>query len=171
MRNDLHVTGIWLKSFLAWKKKRPLIGTVCFHMLRTERSTWSSIAQEAIVSFVAHLRQRRLLQNRRVWGGVKLNIRVRGIHWEKGRINHTQMKGKQCNFIIKCLVVLFLHYFYFHCLKLLFNVLLVQVRKYGEVRKQGSKSVALCFGFYCAQVRFTRFFRRTTKNPVTYATS
>ena len=69
-------------------------------MLRTERSTWSSIAQEARVSFVAHLRQRRLLQNRRVWGGVKLNIRVRGIHWEKGRIKHTRMKGKECNFII-----------------------------------------------------------------------
>ena len=40
--------------------------------------------------------------------------------------------------------MVFLHYFYFHCLELLFNVLLVSVREYGQVRKQGSKSVALC---------------------------
>ena len=28
-----------------------------------------------------------------------MNIRVRGIHWEKRRIKHTQMKGKQCNLL------------------------------------------------------------------------
>ena len=100
--NDLHVTEIWLKNVLTWKEKRLLIGTVCFNMLdtldlRTERSTWSSTAQEVRVSFLV---QRCFLQNRRVWGGVTLNIRVRGIHSEKGRIKHTQMKGKQCNFII-----------------------------------------------------------------------
>ena len=33
------------------------------------------------------------------------------------------------------------------CLKLLFNVLLVRLRKYGHAGKQGSKSVAPCFGF------------------------
>ena len=47
----------------------------------------------------------------------------------------------------------FLHYFYFPCLKVLFNVLLVGVRKNGQVVKQGSKSVTLCFGFYGAQMR------------------
>ena len=51
--------------------------------------------------------------------------------------------------------MVFLHsYVYFHCLKLLFRVLLVPIRKYGQVRKQGSKSVALCFGFYSTQVRY-----------------
>ena len=55
--------------------------------------------------------------------------------------------------------MVFLHsYFYFHCLKLLFNVLLVPVRKYGQVRKQGSKSVALCFGFYSTHVRYDMIF-------------
>ena len=55
--------------------------------------------------------------------------------------------------------MVFLHsYFYFHCLKLLFNVLLVPVRKYGQVRKQGSKSVALCFGFYSTNVRYDMIF-------------
>ena len=49
--------------------------------------------------------------------------------------------------------MVFLHsYFYFHCLKLLFNVSLVRVHKYGQVRKQGSKSVAFCFGFYSTRV-------------------
>ena len=28
-----------------------------------------------------------------------MNIRVCGIHWEKRRITHTQMKGKQCNLL------------------------------------------------------------------------
>ena len=28
-----------------------------------------------------------------------MNIRVRGIHWEKRRIKHTQLKGKQCNLL------------------------------------------------------------------------
>ena len=28
-----------------------------------------------------------------------MNIRVRGIHWEKRRIKHTQIKGKQCNLL------------------------------------------------------------------------
>ena len=56
------------------------------------------------------------------------------------------MKVKQCNFIIYNLVVAFLYYFYFHCLKLLFNVLLFRVRKYR--RKQVSR-----FQFYDEQVR------------------
>ena len=42
---------------------------------------------------------------------------------------------------------------FFHCLKLLFNVLLVRLHKYGHAGKQGSKSVAPCFGFYGTQVR------------------
>ena len=28
-----------------------------------------------------------------------MNIRVCGIHWEKRRITHTEMKGKQCNLL------------------------------------------------------------------------
>ena len=31
----------------------------------------------------------------------KMNIRVRGIHWQKIRIKHTQMKGKQCNLLFR----------------------------------------------------------------------
>ena len=48
--------------------------------------------------------------------------------------------------------MLFLHDSYFHFLKLLFKVVLVLVGKYGQV-SEGSKSVALRFGFYGAQVR------------------
>ena len=50
---------------------------------------------------------------------------------------------------------------FFHCLKLLFNVLPVpvrKVRKYGQVRKQGSNSVALWHGFYGAQVQLHMIF-------------
>ena len=47
---------------------------------------------------------------------------------------------------------------FFHCLKLLFNVLLVQLHKYGHAGKQGSKSVAPCFGFYGTQVRLHMIF-------------
>ena len=54
--------------------------------------------------------------------------------------------------------MVFLHYFYFHCLKLLFNVLLVPVRKYGQVRKQGSKSVALCAWVLWRTSAFTHDF-------------
>ena len=55
MRNDLHLTGIWVKHFLTWKK-RLLIRTVFVLIdLKTERSTWSFIAQKARVSFVAYL--------------------------------------------------------------------------------------------------------------------
>ena len=55
MRNDLQVTGIWVKNFLTWKK-RLLIRTVfVFIDLKTERSTWSFIAQKARVSLVAYL--------------------------------------------------------------------------------------------------------------------
>ena len=55
MHNDLHVTGIWLKNFLTWEK-RLLIRTVfVLTVLKTELSTWSSIAEKARVSFVAYL--------------------------------------------------------------------------------------------------------------------
>ena len=72
MRNDLHVTGIRLEK-LTWKK-RLLIRTVfVLTDVKTERSTCSSIAQKVRVSFVACICkcQRCLLQNRRVWDGVK----------------------------------------------------------------------------------------------------
>ena len=47
MRNGLHVTGIRLKKLSYLKKKRLLINTV-FALIdfKTERSTWSSIAQK-----------------------------------------------------------------------------------------------------------------------------
>ena len=48
--------------------------------------------------------------------------------------------------------MLCLHDSYFHFLKLLFKVVLVLIGKYGQV-SEGSKSVALRFGFYGAQVR------------------
>ena len=62
---------------------------------------------------------------------------------------------------------------FFHCLKLLFNVLLVWLRKYGHVGKQGSKSVAPCFGFYGTQVQLQMIKndQKMIKNPVSYATS
>ena len=66
---------------------------------------------------------------------MKMNIRVRGIHWQKIRIKHTQMNA---TYYLEpgCAI---LHYFYFHHLKLLFDVLLVLVRKYGQ--KQVSRTV------------------------------
>ena len=73
MRNDLHLTGIRPKNFLTWKK-RLLIRTVFVLIdVKTERSTWSSIAQKIRVWFVAYICicQRCLLQNRRVGDGVK----------------------------------------------------------------------------------------------------
>ena len=48
--------------------------------------------------------------------------------------------------------------FSFYCFKLLFNVLLFQVGNYGQVWKQGSKLVALCFGSYGTQVRLYMIF-------------
>ena len=73
MRNDLHVTGIRLEK-LSYLEKRLLIRTVFVLIdVKTERSTCSSIAQKVRVSFVACICkcQRCLLQNRRVWDGVK----------------------------------------------------------------------------------------------------
>ena len=69
----------------------------------------------------------------------KKNVRVRGIHWEKRPIKHTQMKGKQCNLLFTAWLCSCYIYVYFHCLKLLFNVFLVCVRKYGQ--KQVSRTV------------------------------
>ena len=83
MRNDLHVTGIWLKNFLTWEK-RLLIRTVfVLIVLKTELSTWSSIAEKVRVSFVAYLLvSAHLLQNRRVWDGVKhRNENEHSISW------------------------------------------------------------------------------------------
>ena len=74
MRNDLHVTGIRLEKLSYLEKKRLLIRTVFVLIdVKTERSTCSSIAQKVRVSFVACICkcQRCLLQNRRVWDGVK----------------------------------------------------------------------------------------------------
>ena len=44
-------------------------------------------------------------KNRRVWDGVNIEREMNKslwnpLHWEKGRIKHTQMKEKQCNFIV-----------------------------------------------------------------------
>ena len=80
----------------------------------------------------------------------------------QGQIKHTQMKGKQCNFIIQNLVVLFLHYFYYHCLKLyvLFNVVLVQVRK--EAVKQVNRTAR---GFMNAQVQLHMMSMFQSRRP------
>ena len=126
MRNDLHVPGIWLNNFLTWKKKALNAHCFCFVLvdLKTDRSTWSSIAQKARVSFVAYICmcQRYLLQNRRVWDGVKHRN-------EKGHSNSWNPLGEKTNNIKHT------------------PSYLVQVRKYSR------RSVALCFVFYGAQVR------------------
>ena len=62
--------------------------------------------------------------------------------------------------------MVFLHYFYFHCLKLLLNVLLVGVHKYG-----GKQVVLTVLGFMVRRCDYTGFFRRTMENPVAYVTS
>ena len=100
MRNDLHVTGIWVKNYLT-RKKRLLIRTVFVLIgLKTERSTWSFIAQKARVSLVAYLHvSAAFITKERSLGWSKTSNRIRGIHWEKRRIKHTQMKGKQCNLL------------------------------------------------------------------------
>ena len=55
MRSDLYVTGIWVKNVLT-RNKRLLIRTVFVLIgLKTERSTWSFIAQKARVSLRAYL--------------------------------------------------------------------------------------------------------------------
>ena len=71
MRNDLHVTETRNKK-LSYLKKRLLIRTVfVFIDVKTERSTWSSIAQKVRASFIAYICmcQWCLLQKRRVWDG------------------------------------------------------------------------------------------------------
>ena len=104
MRNDLHVTEIWLKSFLTCKKKRLLIRTdFVLTDLRTEHSTWSFYCAQSMCfvrSIIICMCQRCLLENRRVWDGVKHQNEICGIHWEKERIKLTQMKGKQCDLIL-----------------------------------------------------------------------
>ena len=100
--------------------------------------------------------QLRILQNRRLWDGVKHRNEICGIHWEKGQIKHTHMEGKQCYYLqpdcaISTKLLLSL-------LEATVYVLLVRVHKYGQARRQGSKSVALCFGFYGAQLRLHMIF-------------
>ena len=74
---------------------------------------------------------------------MKMNVQVRGIHWEKRQIKHTQMKRKQCILLFRALLCYFyITFTFFLCLKLqLLNVFLLRVRKYG--RKQVSCTV-LC---------------------------
>ena len=54
MHNDLHVPGIWLKNFLTWKKRLLICTVFVLIDLKTDRSTWSSIAQKVRVSCVAY---------------------------------------------------------------------------------------------------------------------
>ena len=100
MRNDLYVPGIWVKNFLT-RNKRLLIRTVFVLIgLKTERATWSFIAQKASVSLVAYLHvSAAFITKERSLGWSKTANRICGIHWEKRRIKHTQMKGKQCNLL------------------------------------------------------------------------
>ena len=55
MRNDLYVTGMWVENFLTWKKRLSIRTVFVLIDLKTERSTWSFIAQKARVSLVAYL--------------------------------------------------------------------------------------------------------------------
>ena len=136
----------WKLSYL--EEKRLLIRTVFVLTsltLRTERSTQSSIAQEARVSFVAHFLVSAPFITTSKWkwtfefvesigGNDELNIH----RWKEYNVTLEFRAWLGYFYIIN---------FYFHCLKLLFNVLPVpvrKVRKYGQVRKQGSNSVALC---------------------------
>ena len=45
----------------------------------------------------------------------QMNIQVRGIHWEKRRIKHTQMKRKQCILLFRALLCYFYITFTFFC--------------------------------------------------------
>ena len=74
MCNDLHEAGIWLKK-LSYLEKKALNPHTVFVLIdvKAEGSPWLSIAQKVRVSFIAYICmcQRCLLQNRRVWDGVK----------------------------------------------------------------------------------------------------
>ena len=79
----------------------------------------------------------------------------------KWRIEHTPMKGKWCNFIIWCLVVLYL------CLHLYLSFRVCSVRS-GEWALEKSHCT-LAFKAQWCDLRW--FFRCTAKNLVAYATS
>ena len=146
MHNDLHVPGIWLKNFLTWKK-RLLIRTVFVLIdLKTDRSTWSSIAQKARVSFLAYICmcQRCLLQNRRVWDGVKHRN-------EKEHSSSWNPLGEKTNNII---ILLYIHH-------------LISFEFISIVGSQ----LHCALGFTAHRCDYIWIFRRTTKNPVAYATS
>ena len=146
MLNDLHVTGIWLKNFLTWKK-RPLICTVFLFWLtlklnvRHDRPFAKSMCfVRSIFTFVSSINYKTEESGMKQNIKIKMKIRVRGIRWEKRWIKQAQMKEKQCNLLFRALLC----YFYITfsliiCLKLLFNVLIVQACKYG--RKQVSRTV------------------------------
>ena len=67
-----------------------------------------------------------------------MNIRVHGTIGRKYELNIHRWRENNATYYLEpgCAI---LHYFYFHHLKLLFDVLLVLVRKYG--RKQVSRTV------------------------------
>ena len=141
----LHVTGIWLKNFLTWEK-RLLIRTVFVSIvIKTELSTWSSIAETACILFVAYLhvsaafvtKQKSLGWNKTSKRKWTLDL-VESIG-RKDELNIHRWKENNVTLLFRAWVVLFLHYFYFHCLKLLFNVCLVWLRRYR--RTQVSRTV------------------------------
>ena len=137
MRNHLHVTGIWLKNFLTWEK-RLLIRTVfVLIVLKTELSTWSSIAEKARVSFVAYLHvSAAFVAKQKSLGWSKTSKRKWTFDFlesigRKDKLNIHRWNENNVTLLFRAWVVLFIHNFYFHCLKVLFNVCLVRLRKYG----------------------------------------
>ena len=50
------------------------------------------------------------------------------------RPSYLEKKGSLIGTVF-CFVLVFLHYFYYYCLNLLFNVVLVRVCNYGQVKK------------------------------------
>ena len=108
--------------------------------------------------------QRSCLQHR-TWGMGKkwtfeLGESTGKLGW-KWRIEHKPVKGKWCNFIIWCLVVLYL------CLHLYLSFRVCSVRS-GEWALEKSHCTLAFKARWCDH---RWFFRRTAKNLVAYATS
>ena len=94
------------KTFLPGKK-RLLICSFCFdwpYNLMFDIIVHCTKSTCFVSSIIICICQQRLLQKSlgwsKTWKQKWTVIRVCGIHWGKGWIQHTQIKGKQCNFII-----------------------------------------------------------------------
>ena len=168
-----------MSAFLPGRKKALNLLCLCFDMLDTldlsadVQHDRPLCKKHQFRSSHISMCQWRLLQNRRVWVGVKhFWSEIHGIHWEKGRIKHMQMKGKQywlyhlepgCGIS----VLLFLFIAWSYCLTSYYFKLVIMVR-FGS---RGASQSHCVLGLMAHRCDYTWFFRRTTKNPVMYATS